>query len=576
MTIRLHSRLVFWTLLVVTVIFAVLGYFITSSVRGRMQDEIQERLRREIQVASAYIDLDADNRASDELAGELSERLSARVSIIGLDGKVLGDSDVDGPDLDWMDNQSTRPEIEGALQQGTGYSIRESGTTNDVLIFAASRVDSHILRLAVPITAVDRLISGLILQLALATVIAMGVTLLFGYGLRGLSSVPLRELSAASRKLAAGDFKQRLPISGDDEIATLGNSLNTMAKTLDARMHELSDGKQRLELIVGAMREGVMVLDSAGRISLTNRSIQRIVDNERNLTGMTVLDVFRRPELDAAVKRVMAGETVEAVELTAVNNRVLQANIAPVVNASGVTDSVVVVFHDLTDIRRAEKMRRDFVANVSHEFKTPLTSIRGYAETLLSGAADDRQVAADFLGTIERNARHLETLVSDLLVLARLEAELPAQRDTVDIRTLIDEHLAFRKSVIMERGVRVTNDCPAGTIPVDQVRLAAALSNLIDNAIHYNRPGGEIQITGSFQQSWFELRISDTGKGIPSEDLPRIFERFYRVDKARSRESGGTGLGLSIVKHAIESQGGMITVSSRPGVGTTFAIKLPI
>jgi two-component system phosphate regulon sensor histidine kinase PhoR len=211
---------------------------------------------------------------------------------------------------------------------------------------------------------------------------------------------------------------------------------------------------------------------------------------------------------------------------------------------------------------------------VSHEFKTPLTSIRGYAETLLAGASEDPKIAGDFLRIIERNAVHLEALVTDLLTLARLESELPILKEQVDIRAMIEEQLAGRTAVLQSRRISVTLDCPSIQLLADRSRLSTALSNLIDNAIHYNKTGGEIRISGRKNDGTFELVIADTGEGIPSEDLPRIFERFYRVDKARSRESGGTGLGLSIVKHAIESQSGTIAVASRLGAGSTFTVRL--
>jgi two-component system phosphate regulon sensor histidine kinase PhoR len=270
------------------------------------------------------------------------------------------------------------------------------------------------------------------------------------------------------------------------------------------------------------------------------------------------------------------GSSAQPVEVTTSNGRILQANVAPVPNTAGKIDSVVAVFHDVTDIRRTERMRRDFVANVSHEFKTPLTSIRGYAETLISGAKDDPNIAPDFLKTIERNAKYLEALVSDLLTLARLEAELPATLELFPLRPMIDEQISTRKDAIRGRDIKVTTECPTVEIRADRSRLSTALSNLIDNAIHYNKQGGEIRISAEIENGSLYLAVVDTGYGIPSEELPRIFERFYRVDKARARESGGTGLGLSIVKHAIESQGGTISVTSRLGTGSAFTIRLPL
>jgi two-component system phosphate regulon sensor histidine kinase PhoR len=216
------------------------------------------------------------------------------------------------------------------------------------------------------------------------------------------------------------------------------------------------------------------------------------------------------------------------------------------------------------------------VTNVSHEFKTPLTSIRGYTETLLSGADGDDSVREDFLKVIERNARHLESLVRDLLTLAKLEAELPATKERVDVRSIIAEHLSLRESTLNARGIEVAIDCPKIDLHTDPSRLAAAISNLIDNAINHNRPGGAIRVSGRMNNGSLVLNVQDSGYGIPESDLPRIFERFYRVDKARSRFSGGTGLGLAIAKHAVESQGGHITVTSVVGEGSTFTIHLNV
>src|SRR5215831_2591473 len=441
----------------------------------------------------------------------------------------------------------------------------------------ASRLHSRLIAWNLLLVFVISFVLALFLppsQLVLFILVAVGLTLTFGYGVRLVVARPLHRLSVASRKLAAGHLNQRLPITGDEEIAALGTSLNTMAQTLSEKIQALSDGKQQLELILEAMEQGVMVLDHDARITLTNSSLRRVLGNDRDPSRRTPLEVLRRPEIDDAVHAVLAGAPPRVLEVSAGNNRIFQANVAPVTNAGGNVDSAVVVFNDLTDIRRSERMRRDFVANVSHEFKTPLTSIRGYTETLLAGAKDDPKIAVDFLSTIERNAQHLEALVSDLLTLAKLEAEVPASLEEFELKSVIDEQISTRGQALQEREIQVIVQCPPIQLHADRSRLGTALSNLIDNAIHYNKQRGEIKILAEAQNGTVHLAVADTGNGIPSDELPRIFERFYRVDKARSRESGGTGLGLSIVKHAIESQGGTITVSSRLGVGSTFTIHL--
>jgi two-component system phosphate regulon sensor histidine kinase PhoR len=575
MLLRLHSWLVLWNLLIVGLISAILAYFLTYSLRDHIQQQLEEQLLRQTSLIAEYLRGVPEDAPLDEVTERLSQKLGLRVTIIAHDGRVLGDSDVGAVEPQSAENQRFSSEIEAAEQIGTGSAVRRSTPTGNSL-YVARKVDPYVVRLAMPLTGLSQLMSDIRSQLMLAMLIAVGLTVVFGYVVNVLISRPLRQMATASQRLAAGDLQQRLPISGYEEIGALGNSLNTMAKSLATQMQELSEGKQRLELIVGAMSEGVIVLDRQGRISLFNRAVRSMVGTDRELLGKTLLDVFRRQQLDQAVRNVLKGGSAEVVEIVTGNSRTVQANVAPVVDASGVVDSVVVVFHDLTDIRRTERMRRDFVANVSHEFKTPLTSIRGYAETLLSGALQDQALARDFLEIIERNAQNLEALVTDLLVLGRLEAELPASKEPVDLKALVDDQIRSRQASITDRGLRVINECSSVEVWTDRSRLSTALSNLIDNAIHYNKPNGEIRIHGLVAMHNFQLTITDTGQGIPAHELPRIFERFYRLDKARSRESGGTGLGLSIVKHAIESQGGSISVSSRLGVGACFTIELPL
>lgn len=574
MRFRLHSRLVLWNLLIIGLISAILGYFLNFSLRREIEKEIEGQLLDQSTLAAAYLAKANPGKPMDEQADELGRLLNVRVTVIAHDGRVLGDSDVDASQLPNLENHRLRPEVQQAVREGTGSAIRRSDTLNVQFIYVARRLDPYILRVAMPLDSVDAFIRDLRSKLAVAMLIALGLTLVFGYIVFGLVSRPLREISTASKKLAAGNLDMRLPISGDEEIAALGTSLNTMAQNLSGKMTELSQGKQRLESILEAMGQGVMVLDQTGRITLTNTSIGALLGTDRAVTGKTPLEVFRSPDLENAVGEVLAGGEPRVLEMPVGPGRVVQANVAPVPNRSGEVESVVVVFHDLTDIRRTEKMRRDFVANVSHEFKTPLTSIRGYAETLIAGAKDDPQIAPDFLRTIETNARYLEALVNDLLTLARLEAEVPATMERVSVRRIVDEQIESRKNAIRERNINVSVECPDVEIQADRSRLSTAVSNLIDNAIHYNRPGGTIRISTEQQNGTLNLSVADSGHGIPSDELQRIFERFYRVDKSRTRESGGTGLGLSIVKHAIESQGGTITVTSRVGSGSIFTIRM--
>jgi len=402
------------------------------------------------------------------------------------------------------------------------------------------------------------------------------LTLLVSYALKLRVSMPLSDLSSAIQKIGDGDLSQRVPIRGDREIAELLRATNSMARQLSDTGRQLRDARGKVESFVNAMTEAVLLLDGGGRVTLANRAFSKMIASDRDILGMTTLDIFRNPELASRIRGVLAGGPPVTVEFSPTAGRFAEAHIAGIPNEQGIVQSAVVVFHDHTEIRKTERMRRDFVANVSHEFKTPLTAIRGYTETLLAGALQDRKTATDFLHIVEKNSRHLEALVNDLLMLGRLEAELPASFENVSVKALVDEFFVLRDSAIAERGLRVFNECQDMEIYVDRGRLGTAVGNLIDNAIAYNRQSGEIHVSCVEENNAFVLTIADTGEGIPGADLQRIFERFYRVDKARTRETGGTGLGLSIVKHAVESQGGSITVSSKLGAGSQFSIRLPM
>jgi two-component system phosphate regulon sensor histidine kinase PhoR len=382
-------------------------------------------------------------------------------------------------------------------------------------------------------------------------------------------------MAEASNSLAVGNLNVELPVVGDRDLAIMGSSLNAMARSLRRQMEELQGDKGRIEAIVAAMSAGIIVFDRDARVVLANESIRRLLDIHGEPAGKIPMELVRHPALELAVRDALRGTDVPAVDLTTGSGRVLSAKAAPVRSVSGQTTLAVVVFHDLTEIRRTETMRKDFIANVSHEFKTPLTSIRGYAETLVDTAAHDPEHTREFLETIQRNATLLQSLVDDLLVLAQLESEPPVERQPILVRVLIEEQIRSRHPLLDDKKINVVVDCPSVEILADRGRLALAISNLLDNAIHYNKPGGHIRISGRVTNNGFAVDIEDTGSGIPQGDLVRVFERFYRVEKSRARESGGTGLGLAIARHAVESQGGTISVSSQLGKGSTFTITLP-
>lgn len=546
-------------------------------MKGTFESEIESQLYKSATLAKDYIRVRSTDTDPEELAGAVSKLLQVRATIIAADGRVLGDSQVTHADLTQMENHSSRPEFVDALREGRGVSIRHSATLRVSFIYVATTLDDgSVLRLAMPLSSVDVLLSGLRKQLALVMLLGVSVSLLFGYMVYAVVSRPLHKVAEASNQLAYGNLDSPIPVVGDSDLATVGSSLNAMARNLRRKMAELEDDKHRTEAVIAAMSSGVVVFDLAARVVLANSSIQSLLELQGAAGGRLPMELVRHPAIGSAVRLALEGKDTPAIEITTGRDKVLLAKAAPVRALNGNVELAVMVFHDLTEVRRSERMRKDFVANVSHEFKTPLTSIRGYAETLLSMPPGETALSREFLEAIDRNSVLLQSLVDDLLVLASLESEVPVSRESFDLKDAIDEQLQAKRHLLSANDLQASLDCPAIEIEADRSRLMRAVSNLLDNAIHYNRPAGAIRVSVTATERHVRINIADTGPGIPPGDLGRIFERFYRIDKSRTRDSGGTGLGLAIARHAVESQGGTLSVTSRVGSGSTFVIQLPV
>ena len=576
MALRLHSRLIALNVVALTVATLLIGYFLSRHLKDTFESEIESQLYKSATLGRDYIRVRSIDTDPAELADAVSKLLQIRATIISSDGRVLGDSQVTRAGLSEMENHSDRPEFVDARREGRGVSIRHSATLRVSFIYVATTLDDgSVLRLAMPLSSVDLLISGLRRHLALLMLLGLGVSLLFGYMVYAVVSRPLHKVAEASHQLAYGNLESQIPVAGDADLATVGSSLNAMARNLRRKMTELEDDKHRTEAVIAAMSSGVVVFDLAARVVLANSSIQTLLDLQGAAAGRLPMELVRHPSIESAVRMALAGKDPPAIEITTGRDKVLLAKAAAVRALSGKVELAVMVFHDLTEVRRSERMRKDFVANVSHEFKTPLTSIRGYAETLLNMAPGEPEVAREFLEAIDRNSVLLQALVDDLLVLANLESEVPVSRERFDLKDAIDQQLLAKGHLLSANDLQTAVDCPAIEIEADRSRLMRAVSNLLDNAIHYNRLGGSIRVSVAVTGRDVRIEVADTGPGIPPADLARIFERFYRIDKSRTRDSGGTGLGLAIARHAIESQGGTLSVTSRVGAGSTFVIQLP-
>jgi two-component system phosphate regulon sensor histidine kinase PhoR len=527
---------------------------------------------------------------------ELSQRAHARVTLVDASGLVLADSAVRDDDLVGIENHRTRPEIEQAIATGAGTDLRESHTTGDRTLYRAIRLEGPrgstalYLRLGLPMTALDQELATLKRNLTLAFGSAFLIAVALSIWLARSLTKPLSNMAAVARQLAGGNLAVHVETSASDEVGLLAHTLNHMTEELRSKIEELSEDRSQLLAMLTSMVEGVMVLDSKGRILQVNPAWERMFGVTRaEARGRQSSDVFAHPKLNALVSGVLAARTGQEAEIVLTNGRCLNVEASV---AGGEEDNeacAVLVFHDITELRRLEHIRKDFVANVSHELRTPLTSIKGYVEALLDGGKDDPETSVRFLDIILKQSDRLNLILEDLLQLSKIESgQVQFKQEPLHIGSVVDRTIAMIKPLADKKQHRlkaeVDSDLPL--ISGDQERLVQVLANLLDNAIKYTPEGGQITVsarripvsarrTADELREGIELTVTDTGIGIPEKDRPRVFERFYRVDKARSRELGGTGLGLAIVKHIVEGHGGQIRVEGNVPNGSRFVVRLP-
>jgi two-component system, OmpR family, phosphate regulon sensor histidine kinase PhoR len=504
-----------------------------------------------------------------------------RVTVIASDGQVLADSQ---SDPQTMENHAGRPEIREALAKGNGQSIRHSVTINRDLLYYAVRLPVAsgppvVLRFALPVQTVDEELLEFRRRLWLASLVMLLVTGTASLLISRSFSDRVDRLKKFSDRVAEGDFR---PIEADrsgDAMEALAVSLNQTAARLDRSIRTLKEERNLSSAILGSMVEGVAVVDASERLVFANPGFAEILGLDvPPQSGSALLEVVRQTELIEAVRKVLKGDPrVEAEIVTGTLRQHFFAVTVASVRAAE-TSGAVIVLHDITELRKLERVRRDFVANVSHEFKTPLTAIQGFAETLLAGALDDPQNRVRFLEIILEHSRRLARLTDDLLKLSQMDADrLGLEMRRVSVSQFVESCVETAKRPAAEKDLRLSVNLQERLpdIAADRRRLAEVLQNLLDNAIQYTPPGGQIMISASADATEVTFTVSDTGIGIPQADQPRIFERFYRVDAARSREVGGTGLGLAIAKHLVEVHGGRLWVESEIGQGSQFYFTVP-
>ena len=529
----------------------------------------------------ASFERDLTPEAMEAEAARYGKTLPARVTFIALDGTVVGDSMVKASDLAALENHGTRPEVLQAKASGVGISRRYSHTISTDMLYVAvpaSHPRIAFVRLALPLTEVQEQVASV----RHMTLVALAVALAGAASLAWLASFllgrRLRAIAAAARRVASGDLSQRVRDYERDELGMVARVLDDTVRDLAGRAAELSQDRARTDAILAGMVEGVVVVTVQGRVQLVNRAARSILGLEESALGVHYLEMVRHPAIATLLTEALGGNEPAALEFTpskSPGRRVLARAAAVTAPAAS---GAVLVLHDITDLRRADQVRRDFVANVSHELRTPLTAIRGYVEALTDepASSDDR---LKFLEVIARHVNRMERLVRDLLRLAALDAKQePAERSDIPLQMLLSGVIADLGTSIDARRqqVVVTVHADVSVIRTDPAKLQDVVRNLVENAVNYSPEGCRIEVAACPDTAGCLITVSDEGPGIPEQDLERIFERFYRVDKARSRESGGTGLGLSIVKHLVELLGGRVWAANRPEGGAIFSVRLPL
>jgi len=521
--------------------------------------------------------------ALDPVVDEAAREVNARVTIVAPDGRVLADSALSGEALLAMENHGQRPEVKAALAGQSTSVLRHSTTVGADLLYAAVPVRSGgqvvgVARVSRGIEAITEPGRHLWWSAALALTLALVATALLSLALSASLGRTLRELMDGARRLAQGDLSARLPARRDDELGELAHVLSHSATQLQEQLAEIARDRGRTEAVLSALEDGVLAVDHRGVVVLANARLAGALSLTEPI-GRHYLEVIRQREVGELVERVLrTGERATAeVELLHVG-RVYTITALPFPAAEGTPHGAVLTFNDATERRRVERMRRDFVANASHELRTPLTSIRGFVEALEDGAVDEPDKARRFLGKIRVHAGRMTTLVQDLLELGRLDSGTrEPDWEEVEPAALADEVVATfaAPAAAKQIALRHLGRCPTPVV-TDRDRLRRILENLVDNAVKYTPAGGHVELTTAPAASGaVRIDVADDGPGIAAEHLDRVFERFYRVDKARSRELGGTGLGLSIVRHLADSVGATVSVSGTPGRGARFTVMLP-
>ena len=579
-----RTKLVLSYIFLIALITGSFYLYFDHTLQKRMIEESRANLASQTQLARMLVMSNKQLTSPQQLAESIGTVIKARVTLIVPNGTVIGDSDVGQARLVQLENHLHRPEVQEALKNGSGSAMRYSDTLRTSMLYSAmtygnGRTDGFI-RLAMPLEYLTSARNTLHGMVGGATVVTILIALLFSYVLSNLTTRPLRDMADAAASIGHGRNKAKIPVVSNDEIGMLAGVLNDMSERIEDQVQRLSTEKQRLDTILSSMGEGVMVTAPDGVITLINPAFRSLFSIAGVVEGKKLVEISRHPDLLDCFNDLDKPDVNDLVREISIqpNDITLFTHWVPL-NVDGVRQGIVAVFHDISDLKKVENMRRDFVANVSHELRTPVTIIKGYAETLLDGTLEsDPARAIRFVEIIANHSERLTSLINDILTLSSLETnEALIELNPLDASGTIAKACMLLQERAVQKKIAIINESVSGALPqviADQGRLEQVMVNLLENAIKYTPDGGTIRLFTEDEDAYVRVTVADTGIGIPFKDLPRIFERFYRVDEARTRDQGGTGLGLAIVKHIVQLHGGNVSVTSDPGKGSVFSFTL--
>jgi two-component system phosphate regulon sensor histidine kinase PhoR len=581
------SRSIYWKIAIplialVVLVMVVLGFYVVNSTRNTQINHLESQLVSE---AKLVADISLPSFAEptqpenlDTIAKSIGNEIGTRITLILANGTVLGDTDQDPAT---MENHADRPEVVAALASGVGQSTRYSATLHENMMYVATTVTVQgkvlgIARVALPLTAVESSVNSTVITVAGALAIATLLVIVATILLTRMITRPVRQITRAAEDIASGKLDQRIPTRTNDEIGRLARAFNEMSSSVKNSMAVVASERSRFSAILSSLTDGVVMTDAEERIVLANPAAEKLFNfKEARVAGRPLIEAIPDHEIDNIVKNCLGTAHEQNTQLDSITGRFLRAIAVPI--TTGETKGALVLFQDLTELRSLQTMRREFVGNISHELRTPLAAIKAIVDTLRDGAINDPEAATDFVNRLDVEVDGMTQMVSELIELSRIETgKIKLKLEPLNLNLLAEEVIARLGPQADRQQVSLSAELASGlpAVQVDKERIKQVMMNIIHNAIKFTPTGGKVVVSTKLDGELVTTQVSDTGIGISREDLPHIFERFFKADKSRS--TSGTGLGLAIAKHTVQIHGGSVWVQSEQGKGSTFGFSLPL